>query len=93
MDPEKQKQLWLATCRKKIALVVVNSRRISLRDLKRRTHYSREPRGLEGEAVACWFQALEELEKRKVLRLMSDTGEAIRADDWEFKGRQWVVSP
>lgn len=79
---------WKRRCLERIRRYVTEAGIIRLRELKRRTHWERGPQeDPNGEYVSSWSmilweEALEELQKRKVL-----------VTEWDALEHGWVMLP
>ena len=79
---------WRDRARVKIRNAVCNARRISMRELQRKTNFSRGPVGLE-EPTRAWYEALESLMKAGKLRIETTDGKRLQL--WETEFRQSLV--
>ena len=70
MTPE----TWRKRSRERIAKLVKDAGRIALRDLMRRTHYNRGP---GEESIPSWFDALEDLKARRMIREEGERPEKV----------------
>lgn len=64
---------------------------MSLRDLKRATHYNRGP---EETGIGLWHDALRSVAQAGEIRMETADGESIPSfDDWygEYAERVWVI--
>ncbi|MEG9435304.1 hypothetical protein JAO29_03895 [Edaphobacter sp. HDX4] len=64
-------QEWKKRCIERIHRVVKKTGRISLRDLKRATHYNRG----SDYAIAIWHEALDSLEEKHLVTLEKERNE------------------
>lgn len=91
MDARSQtEQRWYALSWKRIVTAMREAGRLSMRDLQRKTHYTRAPAGVD-EPQVHWFAALEALEKRGYLRFELADGAAVEMFDIEYRQRAWAV--
>lgn len=89
MDSAKLK-VWRQRVDARIQNVTRVSGRLSLRELQRRTNYNRTAAGVE-EPIGVWYEILESLTKRKVLRVENADGRAIEPWEAERGDRLWAV--
>lgn len=54
---------WKRRCTLRIMRSVRKAGRILIGELKRRTHYTRGPGGIDGYSLEGWYSALDELDK------------------------------
>jgi hypothetical protein len=70
-------KMWYSRSRARIFAVVGRSGRISVRNLKRATHYNRGP--AEG-GISIWYEALEDLKKKGRIRFQCDEYDNVIGD-------------
>jgi hypothetical protein len=78
---------WFTRSKVRICKAVRKAKRISLRDLKRATHYNRG--GFEN-GISVWHDALEALERERAIKFEYD-GATVRFAEYSgWGGRLWV---
>ena len=80
---QREEKIWIRKSRARIAKAILLAGRMSLRDLKRKTHYNRG-------SIGAWHDAADALERAGVLHYENQAGERAKLDYSE--GRIFVVA-